>query len=100
MNISKNNRQLRVAPFLVDGYDPTTNTIYEFLGDYWHGNPKKFNPNDINRVTKTSFKTLYDDTFIKFNKLKDSGYNVKFIWESDWDFYIKNKTNIINILSL
>ena len=23
----------------VDAYDPTTKTVYEFWGDYWHGNP-------------------------------------------------------------
>ena len=28
---------------IVDGYDPITNTVYEFNGDFWHGNPQKFN---------------------------------------------------------
>lgn len=27
--------------FKVDGFDPIINTIYEFYGDFWHGNPKK-----------------------------------------------------------
>ena len=27
--------------FKADGYDENTKTIYEFHGDYWHGNPKK-----------------------------------------------------------
>ncbi|MCK5019133.1 MAG: zinc-ribbon domain-containing protein, partial [Candidatus Peribacteraceae bacterium] len=26
----------------VDGFDPATNTVYEFLGDYWHGNPEVY----------------------------------------------------------
>lgn len=26
--------------FWMDGYDEITNTVYEFHGDFWHGNPK------------------------------------------------------------
>ncbi|MES1989128.1 MAG: hypothetical protein V4440_14075, partial [Pseudomonadota bacterium] len=37
-----------------------TNTIYEFNGNYWHGNPSKFNLDDVNQVTKTTFRYLYD----------------------------------------
>ena len=29
-----------IKNFIVDGFNPNENTIYEFLGDYWHGNPK------------------------------------------------------------
>ena len=25
----------------VDGFEPKTNTVYEFNGDYWHGNPER-----------------------------------------------------------
>lgn len=75
----------------VDGYDEQTNTIYEFLGDYWHGNPNKYNSVDINKVTNQTFKELYDNTFIMLNKLKSYGYTVNYIWESDWKKF-KNKT--------
>ncbi len=33
-------RQVRIGKYIVDGYDSMTNTIYEFNGDFWHGNPK------------------------------------------------------------
>jgi len=68
----------------VDGYDPITNTVYEFLGDFWHGNPEKYNHLDINRVTKTPYGHLFDKTFRMFDKIKSIGYNVKYIWENDW----------------
>jgi len=42
----------------VDGYDPQTNTVYEFYGDYWHGNPNKFNLNEVNKVNKKTFAEL------------------------------------------
>lgn len=71
---------------MVDGYDPNTKTAFEFLGDFWHGNPIVHNRNKINKVTKTTFGELYDFIFnYKFKKLKCSGYNIKYIWESDWD---------------
>lgn len=79
---------------LVDGYDPKTNTVYEFLGDYWHGNPdSRFNPNSFNVKCNKTFQQLHSETFIKLNKLKSFGYIVKYSWESDWDDFIKsNKT--------
>ena len=69
----------------VDGFDPDTNTAYEFLGDYWHGNPNKFKPNDINKRVKKSFKELYDNTMNKIDLMKKHGYNVVYIWEQDFD---------------
>ena len=68
----------------VDGYDPTTKTIYEFLGDYWHGNPKIYDPNKLHPKRKITYKTLYLETFETFKKLKSLGYIVCYIWESDW----------------
>jgi len=68
----------------VDGYDPKTNTVYEFLGDFWHGNPNKFNPSDINPVNKKTYGELLNNTFCIFNKMKSFGYNIKYIWEADW----------------
>jgi len=85
----KTHRQVKITNKKVDGYDPTTNTIYEFLGDYWHGNPVKFKPDYINKTCKKTAQELYDNTFLKFNTLKSLGYNIKYIWETDWKNYIK-----------
>jgi len=47
--------------FSADGYCKETNTIYEFHGSYWHGDPKLFNSNDYNKTTNcTNFlKQIY-----------------------------------------
>ena len=79
----------RKRPFITDGYDPITNTIYEFYGDYWHGNPKKYNPNDINSSNKKSFGQLYEKTLAREMLLKEAGYNIITIWENDWNKFIK-----------
>jgi hypothetical protein len=69
----------------VDGFDPNTNTIYLYHGDFWHGNPKTFNSIEINRKTNTTFGELYNKTMIFEQELKDMGYNVITIWEKDWN---------------
>lgn len=70
----------------VDAFNPDTNTIYEFYGDYWHGNPDVFNRNLINTRTNPnrSMKELYNNTIKKEKLIKKAGYNLITIWEHDW----------------
>lgn len=77
--------------FIVDGYDELSNTVYEFYGDFWHGNPKKFNEDDINPKSKTTYGELYSQTLEREKILTQLGYNVVSIWESDWSNQNVNK---------
>ena len=70
--------------FFVDGFDKNLNTIYEFYGDKWHGNPKIYNQEDIDNVMKTSYKEVYAKTLIREELLKKAGYKIITIWESEW----------------
>jgi hypothetical protein len=74
----------------VDGYNKQTNTIYEFQGDFWHGNPDVYDLDTINNKLNISFRELYDKTLEKIHKLEDMGYNVIYIWENDWTKGIKS----------
>jgi len=74
----------------VDGYDPESNTIYEFYGDFWHGNPTIHKSKDYNSLTKTTFGDLYNKTINREDALKLNGFNVISIWESDFK---KDKNN-------
>ena len=67
-----------------DGYCEKTNTIYEYHGDFWHGNPKKYNPNCINKKNGKTFGELYEKTLKREQKIKNMGFNLITIWESDW----------------
>lgn len=67
-----------------DAFNSENNTIYEFYGDYWHGNPEKFKENDINKVAKKTFGELYQRTIQRENELRALGYNIISIWENDW----------------
>ena len=79
IKINENKKSIKV-----DGFDPKTNTVYEFLGDFWHGNPKKYKLDDINPITKEAYGDLYIKTFAKIQDLKILGFNVEYIWESDY----------------
>ncbi len=80
--------------YLVDGYSKDSNTCYEFLGDYWHGNFKKYNSNIYNRHNKKTMNELNIATNDRINRIKELGYNIIYIWESDW---IKAKKSVIII---
>ena len=67
-----------------DGYCKETNTIYEFHGDYWHGNPNRFLPTEINTTSKKTFGELYQNTLKREQTIKDLGYNLVVIWENEW----------------
>lgn len=94
LNILEENRQYPIKinnkTYKVDGFCSKTNTIYEFLGDYWHGNPKKFNQEKINLCNKKSFGELYQETINRIELFEKNGYKVVYIWENDYQ-KIKNK---------
>lgn len=76
--------------FKLDAFDPKTNTIYEFNGDYYHGNPAVFKPEDYNETCKKTYGELYERTLLKEKLLKEAGYNVTSIWENDFKKKLKN----------
>jgi len=71
--------------YLVDGYIPETKTVYEFYGDYWHGNMSIFSRNDINKIRHKTFGELYDETMNREKDLIDYGYILVTICESDFE---------------
>lgn len=68
----------------VDGYCEATGVVYEFHGDYWHGNPKKYHPDEINEVSGFSFGDLYQQTLERDEKIIRAGYRLVTIWQSEW----------------
>jgi len=74
-----------VGRYSVDGYDPETNTVYEFQGDYWHGNPKIYESNQMNKSVGKTHGELYQKTIEKKSKFIESGFKYIEIWESEWN---------------
>lgn len=83
----KNGGEFRIpkTKYHVDGYCKENNTVYEFYGDMWHGNPNKFKPTELNIISKISYGELFQKTLIREQNIKKQGYNLVTIWESEWD---------------
>lgn len=95
LNITK--RNVWVDNFVVDGIDSLHKTIYEFLGDYWHCNPKLFDGNKIHPFYQKPNKEVLEYTFLRFEVLKRLGYEVKYIWERDWKNFKKGIDSVPKI---
>jgi hypothetical protein len=67
--------------YIVDGFDPMTNTVYEWNGSFWHGNPVYYLSETAHPVIKTiTFGELYEKTIQKQKDILDSGYNLIAEW--------------------
>ena len=74
--------------YIFDAFVPDANIVYEFDGDYWHGNPRFYDPMDLNPSNKTSFGELYQATERKRLAVKKAGLALVSIWESDFCRFI------------
>lgn len=86
-----NNRQSKIKYndeyFFVDGMEFRQNEkiVYEFHGNYWHGNPVKYRVDKINERSKKSFGELYQKTLYREQKIRESGYKLVVIWEHEFN---------------
>ena len=76
--------------YKADGYHKLTNTVYEFLGDYYHGNFLLYAPDTLNKTTKTTMGELYTKTCKRKDKIIALKYNYVEIWESEWISFKKS----------
>ena len=70
--------------YSADGYCLETNTIYEFNGTRWHGDPRFCDKNETSHVG-IKYGELYEKTIRKEDIIKNMGFNYIAIWEYDWD---------------
>ena len=69
----------------VDGFCKETNTVYEFYGDYYHGNPKKYGADEYNKTCKKTHGESYENTMKREQAIISLGFNFVSIWECDYD---------------
>ncbi len=75
--------QIPDTRYKADGYCKETNTVYEFHGDYWHGNPDVYDFDVINESTNCTMGELYQRTIEREQIIKELGYNLVSIWENN-----------------
>lgn len=82
---AENGGEFRIpaTPYRVDGYAPSTNTVYEFYGDKWHGNPVVFASHTRCHPFETmTAGQLYDKTMEREAVIKSLGYQIVSKWET------------------
>jgi hypothetical protein len=77
--------QIPGTRYKADGYCQGTNTIYEFHGDYWHGNPEIYAPDHYNKSLYKTMGELYQNTIERENQIKELGYSLVVMWESEYN---------------
>lgn len=74
--------ELRIS---VDIYIPSKNLVIEYYGDYWHCNPKCYQPEFYNKSLKKTSAEVWEKDLKRETKIKDLGYNFKVIWEMEFN---------------
>jgi len=68
----------------VDECNLNLKIIIEFNGDMYHCNPRKWKPNDYNKVIKMTASEKWGKDRNRYYKLKSLGYITFVVWEEDW----------------
>lgn len=77
-------KNLGVFGWCCDYVNKNRKVIVEFFGDFWHHNPNKYAPDYVNKITKRSSQQVWDHDARKISELREQGYEVIAIWETDW----------------
>jgi hypothetical protein len=70
--------------YRVDGFCEETNTIYEFLGCWYHGCLKCRDETVVHPWSKKTMKQLYQESLDRKTILEENGYTVVYMWECEW----------------
>ena len=67
---------------LIDGFEPLSETVYQFYGCYWHGCECVRDKRDLNR---------FKETMEIEELIKKAGYNLVSAWEHDAHFDLQKE---------
>lgn len=98
--LSKCNSKLKlehvVEGIACDIVDLQNKIVVEYYGDFWHMNPKKYDPSYFNKATKLTAKEKWDADRKRNFVLRRHGYEVIVIWELDWK---SDKQKVLDYIS-
>ena len=90
----------QISSMEVDECNDTLKIVVEFNGDMYHCNPRKWKPNDYNKVIKMSASEKWEKDRNRCYKLKNLGYKTFVVWEEDWALNReKIKEKLINYIN-
>ena len=91
---------------LVNGFDPRNPVtgrpiVYEFHGCLWHGCLRCF-PLNCDRYpilhSDSTTQEVYKSTLRKHELLRQHGYDLKVVWECEWDLEVKTHPDLTPLL--
>ena len=93
---TKGHRQYNIGCYRVDWYCPHTNIVVEYFGSPWHGNPLKYDADDIpNPFSSKTAAEIWEGDKHRADNIISSGISAIYYI---WDYY--NDNQISNILQL
>lgn len=75
-------REYIIKYYAVDNYLQDFNLIIEVMGDYWHGNPLRYNENKYS-LNEMQQRTILKDKQKKTYILNHNNINILYLWETD-----------------
>ncbi|XP_062622349.1 uncharacterized protein LOC134283849 [Saccostrea cucullata] len=94
---ARNGDEVQIGNYTVDGYQEATRTVYEFYGCYWHGYPTCYPSLQTEthpHRTQFTYQELHEETLRRSLALEDMGYNVRSIWEHDFDQQVQRDVSL------
>ncbi|MCG8432162.1 MAG: hypothetical protein MJA29_13455, partial [Candidatus Omnitrophica bacterium] len=93
---ARNGGEKTIGPYRVDGYyeQGGQKVVLEFMGDFFHGNPKVYKPDTVNCINNQKMGDLYQKTLDKKRYFKTEGYTYVEMWESDYDRELKTNKDM------
>ena len=67
---------------------------FQYHGSFWHGDPRRFDADEINPRTLCTFGELYEKTKTQTERLRGLGYVIEEMMEWDWD---KGKRSLVQL---
>lgn len=86
--------------YFVDGYDPVSNTVYEFHGCIFHGCPTCYPNRDVKNFAAPdrTAQELFNATEAKRMALLNAGFTLIELWECQWDHQVQTNEAVKNFL--
>ena len=94
-----NGGEKSIGCYRLDGFDEKNKTIYDFLGDFWHRNPKIYPPGKMNPRTGCTFEKLFKKPKYKRKYFESLGFKYTSEWEDDFRNEMKQGVNISNLVT-
>ena len=85
LHLKNQGKEKRVGPYLVDGYDCSTNTVYQFQGCYFHGHSCHLTKHIHKEKEKKLFKKRKERTSQIKSYIKQKGHKFCEIYECKFD---------------